>query len=721
MMKGSNGQMPYFGQGIVDIPILLSVSQAARCRLRLWITRPPMGRFSKGSCPVSRSVPSTRRRSPRPLALRHADFAAAARACVESLEDRRMFAVFSGIDNGELVVNSGNGDTVTVDHAGTKTLVNGVGYEDADISDGIRLHVGSFFGPGHNTVNVRATIKPIFMDSPGGRIDHLTIGGKAGVGAQGVQALVDVTGMNFGIDEGDITIDDSQNAAPRTVRMQNVDGQHVLIDGLAGARIRLEDDAFRSLDLKGGSGGNTFNVDGTPEWNGLFDLRNVDTTIYSGTGNDVVNVRRAQSFMVSVQGQQGHDTVNVGNNGSLQGIVGQVRVHNTGNLTTLTVDGSADTTARQVKIGHFDSYGDPDQFFMSVHGLAPAPILYTPADVDTFTVKAGSGGNTITVHDAATAIFGKTVLNSGAGKDRVFVRHTSTALDVHGQNGADVVDVGNGNNAQGIVGALRVDNAASKSVLNVHNSADNNGRTATLDTDSLTFTGSITGLTPGRITYKVTDVSNLGISTGGQADTFVVRGVLGAATSLYAGGGLDVFDVGSSFNSLSTIRAPLTVDGQGGTDFLFVRDQGANQPHTYTTTTDAVLRSSANDGTVTVGYAGLEALSVSKGPVINPHPPLAKQLALPKTATVGQHATLTGVLEDKDAKDSIKLSIDWGDGSKPQTSKPDRKPFAVKHKFTKAGTYTVRVIWTDSTGESNFRELKITVKAAPPFCTHAIK
>jgi hypothetical protein len=44
--------------------------------------------------------------------------------------------------------------------------------------------------------------------------------------------------------------------------------------------------------------------------------------------------------------------------------------------------------------------------------------------------------------------------------------------------------------------------------------------------------------------------------------------------------------------------------------------------------------------------------------------------------------------------------------------KPGRKRFNLKHKFTAAGRYTVRVIWTDSTGASNFRDLTLIVGAS---------
>jgi len=67
--------------------------------------------------------------------------------------------------------------------------------------------------------------------------------------------------------------------------------------------------------------------------------------------------------------------------------------------------------------------------------------------------------------------------------------------------------------------------------------------------------------------------------------------------------------------------------------------------------------------------------------------------------------------------------VDWGDGSHPQQSQPGVQPFAVKHKYRHAGTYTVHATWTDSTGLSNSRDLTLVVtpKHAKPGLAHAAK
>ena len=56
--------------------------------------------------------------------------------------------------------------------------------------------------------------------------------------------------------------------------------------------------------------------------------------------------------------------------------------------------------------------------------------------------------------------------------------------------------------------------------------------------------------------------------------------------------------------------------------------------------------------------------------------------------------------------------MDWGDGPQPEQSTPDLRPFSVKHRYARPGTYHIRAVWTDSSGQSGFRELTIVVTVA---------
>src|SRR5262249_47340511 len=126
--------------------------------------------------------------------------------------------------------------------------------------------------------------------------------------------------------------------------------------------------------------------------------------------------------------------------------------------------------------------------------------------------------------------------------------------------------------------------------------------------------------------------------------------------------------------------------------------------HTYTVTSSTIDRS----GAARITFAGIESLHLNKGP-ISGSAPMAQALALTHSVKVGQTATLAGRLTDADAGDTLSLTVDWGDGSKPAAIKPGKKLFGLNHSYTVAGTYTVRVIWTDSTGQSNFRDLNLVV------------
>jgi hypothetical protein len=94
-----------------------------------------------------------------------------------------------------------------------------------------------------------------------------------------------------------------------------------------------------------------------------------------------------------------------------------------------------------------------------------------------------------------------------------------------------------------------------------------------------------------------------------------------------------------------------------------------------------------------------------------PSSPAAKDLKLTPTVQLGQLATLTGSLTDASGDKNLTLTVNWGDGSKPDQSKPGLKPFAVTHKYDKAGTYKVHATWSDDHGLSRSRDLVVTVDA----------
>jgi hypothetical protein len=160
---------------------------------------------------------------------------AAARPRVEGLERRVALAAFAGIFNGQLRITDDNAaDVITLDHSGSSTLVGGLTFPDAQITNGILIQVGSGGpGTGLDTVNILATVKPVTVD---GQFDTKAVNlGKAG-SVQGIQAPVTI----FDLAEGNfdsLTVDDSADAIGRNVTL-NASGSVGTLFNLARGRSR---------------------------------------------------------------------------------------------------------------------------------------------------------------------------------------------------------------------------------------------------------------------------------------------------------------------------------------------------------------------------------------------------------------------------------------------------------------------------------------------------
>src|SRR5262249_35301864 len=152
----------------------------------------------------------------------------------------------------------------------------------------------------------------------------------------------------------------------------------------------------------------------------------------TGVGNDTVNVE-ATTGALSVNNSGGQDSVYVGSNGSalggnVQGINGQVLIDGAG-ATALTVDDGSDTIGRTATLAN-----GPIPFFGNtlglIAGLAPAPIVWIPADsaggdVTGLTVYGGSGGNTVNVEGTGAPV----TMNGGNGNDTYVFTPTTESLD----------------------------------------------------------------------------------------------------------------------------------------------------------------------------------------------------------------------------------------------------------------------------------------------------
>src|SRR5207244_3826565 len=88
-----------------------------------------------------------------------------------------------------------------------------------------------------------------------------------------------------------------------------------------------------------------------------------------------------------IHGQGGADTDNIGNNGSVAGILGPISIDNAAGLTALRVDASADTSSHNILLS-----GAPTA---TLTNLTTAPMTYAVAEISTLTIDTGPSGNQV--------------------------------------------------------------------------------------------------------------------------------------------------------------------------------------------------------------------------------------------------------------------------------------------------------------------------------------
>jgi hypothetical protein len=274
------------------------------------------------------------------------------------------------------------------------------------------------------------------------------------------------------------------------------------------------------------------------------------------------------------------DSVNVGNAGSLAGIVGTLNIENPPNRTDLTIDDSADTTARTVTLS--DIGPNPSDFehgtndWGQVRGLAPAPINYEYSDLDNVTLALGNAANTVNI--LAEENFGTTTINVLA---------------------ATTVNVGNAGSAQGLTTPLVLNGPTDSITLTVDDSADTTARVVTA-----TPTG-VSGLARGGIQYAANQIASISLDGGSGGNTFSVPGTAGNRTlTIQAGSGANSVTVGNVLDGLQDIRGLLSVAGQGNTTLL-LDDRANTSTKTYLIDNGEVVAFAQG---ITVDYSGIKSL-----------------------------------------------------------------------------------------------------------------
>jgi hypothetical protein len=241
----------------------------------------------------------------------------------------------------------------------------------------------------------------------------------------------------------------------------------------------------------------------------------------SVTMNAITNVVNIQSIDVNTavffgSGTQ-TNTVNIGNAGLLQGITGPVDVNapNTGlTNTSINVDDSKDSANHNVTISG-----------TAIQGLAPTSISYhqSPNSPTSVAISGGNGNDTYTITNTLVNgpgfEEGSMTLNTGTGFNLVSVQATSGALSIQGHGGgSNVIISSTAGQLNTIQGNVAVSDTAPKTDLFVDDRNDSTSRTVSLTNTTLT------GLSPGQISYQPGGLNSLTVDTGtGAPDTITVN------------------------------------------------------------------------------------------------------------------------------------------------------------------------------------------------------
>ena len=418
-------------------------------------------------------------------------------------------------------------------------------------------------GVGGNTVNVHATGSP--TDLLGGAVPFILQAAAAtsgtniipipillhggpdtiNVGNGSTQSINGALTIENAWGQDTINVDDGTDSTGRHATLDTTTPAddavpYGTITGLSPAAINYEYADTKSLAVTLGVGGNTVDVHAT----------GAPTSILGGSVFLILPLARTSStniIPIPLPRHGGPDTINVGNAGNAQNINAPLTIENSWGLDTVTVDDSADTTARTVTLGTAPPAGDSD-VFGTVSGLTPATITYESADTSSLTLDGGTGGNTFNVTDTPTNQFGGSggtaiSLNTGAGNDAVNVTGmgAGTTLAVNGQAGDDDLSV---------TGVSAADSFSLTAGQIVHGSSTINYS----DVENLTLSTGMFGVS--------NDLNGVGLSAVGAATTVN----LGASQHL-AGLSVNGGRVALSAGGAKTIFADaLTITGGGKLD-----------------------------------------------------------------------------------------------------------------------------------------------------------
>ena len=308
----------------------------------------------------------------------------------------------------------------------------------------------------------------------------------------------------------------------------------------------------------GSNNGDTINVTSTSiTFNGLLTgytasaVSGVD--VFAGNGTNTITTQSTPAGLpISLHGGTGTDQFIVGKSGLINGIVTKLNIDGTSGNDTVTIDDSADASARIVTIaGTQIGAAAGDSFFAAGGSLALS-------NIGNIVIKGGTAGN---VFNVLSTNSGENVsILAGANGDQVFVGSLGLG----------------GGNLQNILGQVSVTGAGSSTAVLVDNSGSTTSNTLTLS--STTLTSAANNLFGAGGSFAYSGLSTLTIDEGsGGNQVQILSSAAGTLTTIETGAGNDdvVIDStpGANPGDVTGILGTLVVDGQTGADTLLVEDR----------------------------------------------------------------------------------------------------------------------------------------------------
>jgi hypothetical protein len=479
------------------------------------------------------------------------------RPWLEELESRLVPTVTVSVIASVLTAQCDSGtNVVNVDHAASAAVVNGQSFADATYTS-IRINGSA----GGTTANIHANAKPLTFFGGAGLFqpaDTVNVGEGGNVmGILGTLTVEDPPGF------ATLNVNDQSDERSLRATIDNFttpgDTEFGRIVGLAPAAINFE-------------------IDDT---NGVL--------VNTGTGTVTVNVLSTGQIRdaLTLSGHALNTTVNVGNNGSVQGIRGPLHIQSApSSYTALSVDDSADPSSWTPTLSEF-----------SLTDLAPAAISYQQSGLRSLDVHLGNStwGNQLTVTNTPLSdVPGgmmTTITTGTAAKalDNVYVQATTGPLTVNlNNNGLDPASgvllgypAGTLDNIQSPV---TVNTSSGFTGLALFDDQTAAGQTYIVTANSVSRSGQLMA------TYHITNELFLYASKG--TNTINVQST-SQATVINAGWSDDTINVGDTANTLNNLSGggggylAFQINNPGST--IIFNDQGSTASRTYTLTTNTQI------------------------------------------------------------------------------------------------------------------------------------